>query len=162
MMRGRKAMIDKKYYSEKKISSSESIKKIQQIMGLFMIIICEFCLLAIVLDPNDFDAVELIFYVAIGVGGIVLFVFGLLSFMAAHLKMKHCKKHWQEIGELEITPRELRRSAKHFAQLGLMIVAFIVSKSLVLEIFPDWYDITAIFVPFSICVYLVAKSRGRR
>lgn len=93
---------------------------------------------------------------------IVLFVFGLLSFMAAHLKMKHCKKHWQEIGEPEITPRELRRSAKHFAQLGLMIVAFIVSKSLVLEIFPDWYDITAIFVPFSICVYLVAKSRGRR
>lgn len=84
-------MIDKRYYSEKKISSSESIKIFQQVMGLCMVIMCEFCLLGIVLDPSDFDAVELIFYVVIGVGGVALFVFG----QKRKKLIKNCQEYMQ-------------------------------------------------------------------
>lgn len=92
---------------------------------------------------------------------IVLFFLGLLSFGVAHLKMRHCKKYWQEIGEPEMSPKALRRSARHFAQFGLVIVFFILAKSLVLRIFPDWFDVTAIVVPFLLCLYLLLESRRR-
>ena len=92
---------------------------------------------------------------------IALFLLGVLSFGVAHLKMKYCKKYWQEIGEPEVSPKALRRSARHFAQFGLVIVFFILAKSLVLKIFPDWFDITAIFVPFLLCLYLLIEARRR-
>ena len=92
---------------------------------------------------------------------IILFLLGVLSFAVANLKMKYCKKHWQEIGEPEITPRALRKSARHFAQFGLVIVFFILVKSVFLKIFPDWFDVTAIVVPFLLCLYLLIEAKRR-
>ena len=92
---------------------------------------------------------------------IVFFAIGLWCFGVAELKLKRRRKHWQEIGEPELVPRELRRSAKHFAEFGLVILAFIVFKSLLLKIRPDGYDITAIVVPFLICGYLLWESKKK-
>lgn len=93
---------------------------------------------------------------------LVFFGFGLGCFGVSSLKMKYCKHHWQKIGEPETAPMELRRSAKHFAEFGLVILAFIMLKSLLLKIWPDGYDITGIVVPFLICVYLLWESRKQK
>lgn len=93
---------------------------------------------------------------------IIFFTFGLFCFGLAELKLKKYRKFWQEIGEPEMKPQELRRSARHFAQFGLVILAFIGAKSLLLKTWPDGYDITGITVPFLIAGYLIWESKKKR
>ena len=93
---------------------------------------------------------------------IIFFVFGLWCFGLAELKLKRHHKFWQEIGEPEMAPSELRKSARHFAQFGLVVLAFIGTKTLLLKTWPDGYDITGIAVPFLICLYLFIESKRRK
>ena len=67
---------NKRYYSEKKISSSKNMRIFQNAMGISMMILGGLGLFAYIGSPTDFDVVDLLLYVAIGIGGIVLFVFG--------------------------------------------------------------------------------------
>lgn len=69
-------MTDKRYYSEKKISSSKNMRIFQNAMGISMMIIGGLGLFAYIGSPSDFNVVDLLLYVATGIGGIVLFVFG--------------------------------------------------------------------------------------
>ena len=69
-------MTDQRYYSEKKISSSKSMRIFQHAMGITMMIMGGLGLFAYIGSPSDFTVVDLLLYVAIGIGGIVLFAFG--------------------------------------------------------------------------------------
>lgn len=93
---------------------------------------------------------------------IVFFTLGALSFGLSHLKMKYYKKEWKEIGEPEMEPKQLRRSARHFAQFGLVIVFFIIFKSFYLMVLPGKFDVVAMVVPFLICLYLLYEAKRRK
>lgn len=69
-------MTDKRYYSEKKISSSKNMRIFQNAMGISMVIIGGLGFFAYIGSPSDFTVVDLLLYVAIVIGGIVLYVFG--------------------------------------------------------------------------------------
>lgn len=92
----------------------------------------------------------------------VFLAFGLICFVISNLKWRRHRKYWQMLGEPETTPQELRNSGKHFAQFGLVILAFVAFKTLLLKTYPDLYDLTGIAVPFLICAYLFFKTRRRR
>lgn len=67
---------NKRYFSEKKISSSKSMKTFQNGMGIAMMIIGGLMLLGYVGSPSDFNVVDLLLYLVIAVGGVILFGFG--------------------------------------------------------------------------------------